>query len=174
MRPTSLRFSVVAALLCIATSARSQMPRLESPEKFKVLVEYTDTVAKCDTIRTLGPIREGEHGFLLRFGPNAMMYRSVGAVWDTAGRVRTYSDVRGEVRLESTPSAERGPETRIMIAFPARRVLATNREHGTDRGSLLVLDESLRSANLGSPLVMLARLHRQCGAPVYEPYRTGR
>lgn len=166
-----MRLPIAFGLLCVAASARAQSVKLEPPEKFKVLVEYTDTIAKCDTIRALGPIREGEHGFILRFGNDEMMARSVSAVWDTAGRLRSYADARGDLRGPPTPIAQRGPETSIMIDFPAGNVLANNREHGTDHGLLLTLEASLVSRHLGSPLAMLDRLHRQCGAPVYEPAR---
>jgi hypothetical protein len=76
--------------------------------------------------------------------------------------------MRGDMRGPPTPVAQRGPQTSIAIDFRSRTVLAVNRDHGTDRGLLLLFDESLASEHLGSPLAMLDRMHRECGAPVYD------
>ena len=161
-----MRSLVAVTGLCFANAAYAQTVKLVPPEQFKPLVEYSDTIAKCDTVRALGPLREGEHGYVLRFGSNQTLSRSVVAVWDSAGHLRSYSDARGDLRGPPTPIAQRGPQTSIMLDFQGKTALATNREHGTDHGLLLIFDEALKSEHLGSPLTMLERLHRQCGAPL--------
>lgn len=162
-----MRSLVAVAVLCCAKAAVAQSPKLVPPEQFKPLVEYADTIAKCDTMRAIGPLREGEHGYRLTFGNNPTLSRSVGAVWDINGHLRTYSDERGDLRGPPTPIAQRDPETSIALDFEKHIALATNREHGTDRGLLLIFDAALNSPRLGSPAAMLDRLHRQCGAPLY-------
>jgi len=113
--------------------------------------------------------RKGERGYRLEFGHNSSLSRTVVAIWDTARKLRSYSDTRGDMRgPPTTPMAQRGPQTSIMIDFNPLRVLAVNHDRGTDRGLLLDPVLALNSEYLGSPLAMLERLHRQCGAP-YRP-----
>lgn len=162
-----MRIRILIAVLCVTGSAGAQSMTLAPVMQFKPLVEYRDTVAECVTMAEIGPVHPGEHGYLLRFGKMDSIARSIGAIWDTTGHLRSYSDTRGDLRGPPTPIARRGPKTSILIDFTKSEALLSNFEKGTDRGLLVSRDEAMNATSLGVPVAMLDRLHRQCGAPAY-------
>ena len=128
-------------------------------------VVLPDTVAKCEA-QSDAILSDDEKGYVLRFGSGGTTGRVVSAVWDTSGRLRRYSDSRGDLRGPAVASADREARTSIVIDFVKGMALLMNESHGRSSGAALTTPaEALVAERLGPPKRLLERLHTQCGAP---------
>ena len=160
----ALRFaaSVCLALVLVSGPAVGQVM---APGKFVPSVEIADTLAACEQL-SAGALEADERGFLLRFGRVDSASRVVSAVWDTSGKLRRYSDARGDLRGPGVAVSQRGPRTTIAIDVAKGMALLTNESHGRTLSAAMVeASTALSARNLGPPKELLKRLHTQCGAP---------
>ena len=156
--------SCVSLLVAAAPPALSQRASAFVPA---VAVGLADSVATCEA-QSPAVLQPDEKGYVLRFGPTGKgaAQRVVSAAWDTSGRLRRYSDARGDLRGPPIPVAERGERTTIMIDVAKGMALLLNEAHGHNSGSILTTPgDALTAENLGPPKQLLERLHTQCGAP---------
>jgi len=162
------RLLVVSIVLSAGAASSVRAQSNASPNDFVPKAQYADTVAKCETSSAIGPVREGEHGYLLRFGTVDSLSRVVMATWDSTGHLRTYSDARGDLRGPPIPLNKRGMKTSIVIDFEKQMGLMLNFADGRDRGLMISIDDALHAKAFGPPEAVLDRMHRQCGAPAYR------
>ncbi len=159
--------NLLLALGVLASQGAIARAQLTGAAAFIPAVEVPDSVARCARTPS-SALRQDEVGHLLSFGmdANGSPLRVVSATWDTAGRLRRYSDARGDLRGPPTPVSERELRTTIAIDFVEGTALLMNESHGRTRGAALTTArEAVVTERLGPPQRLLERLHSQCGAP---------
>jgi hypothetical protein len=152
-----------SAMLIVAVAARLADAQY-APTHFVPAVEFRDSVANCVQPTTL--LHPGDRAFSLHFGTVDSAQRVVTGVWGSDGKLRSYSDARGDLRPPFPPDAQRNPRTTIKIDVLRHVALMYNDVDGEQQGSAASDAEgAMDSENLGPPRQMLDRLRRQCGAP---------
>ena len=157
--------SFVLSIGLVLTVGHAGVAQRGGAAAFVPAVVDQDTIATCE-IQPAVVLSEDEKGYALRFGSPGAEGRVVTAVWDTSGRLRRYSDARGDLRGPPVAVADLGARTSIVIDFVKGISLLMNEAHGRSTGSAMTTPaEALVAERLGPPKRLLERLHTQCGAP---------
>jgi hypothetical protein len=167
------RLVFIGAIVCSATAHNAGAQTMAAgagifitgtPDKFAAAIVVPDTVpASCSEMST-AMLREGQRGYVLRFGDPTHPLRVASGIWDSTGKLVNYSDGRGDLR-GNVPPLDREMRTTISINFEKGGGLLMNESHGKSSGAMTVTaDAAMKSERLGIPAI-LERLHTECGAP---------
>ncbi|HEX8906104.1 MAG TPA: hypothetical protein VF771_14750 [Longimicrobiaceae bacterium] len=160
-------FAVITATGCaprttVRTVSRTVEMTDEPPPSQVGAAEFVAAVpafegeGRCESI----PVGGGARLVVLRFAGGGGAERNVSLRVDSAGKLVSWSDLRGDLRPGGT-----GAKTAVTLGFDTGRGTALN-EHasgGATQGLLLArVDEMMDLPNLGTPRRMIAAVRARC------------